>query len=328
MSITFEVQVGDVTQVASDLVVLKYAQTFYGPDGAIAHALANRGICALTELQPHPGAVCMVETRGVVAPARAMFIGTPTLKHFRYEEMRQFGVLAMRELATSRLPVRTITTTVHGAGYGLDISESLTALVHGFREGAKGHLKSPARLIFIERDPRRAGTLETALRELSLVEQAPVSPNQPATSRRAGESSVRLTVFVAMPFSIDFEDVYEFGIYGAVRRCGYACERVDESAVVGSIMDRIREGIEQAEFVVADLTEGRPNVYLEVGLAWGLGKRVLLLAREGEKLHFDLSHHKCIFYRTIKQLTTDLERSIRKLRPADPAIREEIDGDH
>ena len=68
-----------------------------------------------------------------------------------------------------------------------------------------------------------------------------------------------------------------------------------------------------ASFVVADLTGERPNVYLEVGYAWGLGKPVILLARDGQKLHFDLAHHKCIFYKTIGKLAADLERLVREL---------------
>ena len=58
-------------------------------------------------------------------------------------------------------------------------------------------------------------------------------------------------------------------------------------------------GIRDATFVVADLTMERPNVYLEVGYAWGMNRPMILVAREGQRLHFDLSHHKCMFYTTI-----------------------------
>ena len=116
-----------------------------------------------------------------------------------------------------------------------------------------------------------------------------------------------------MPFCDGFEDVWQFGIYETVRRCGLVCERVDESAFSGAIMDRIQDGIRTADFVVADLTEARPNVYLEVGYAWGVGKPVVLVAKEGTKLHFDLAHHKCLFYKSAYRLSQDLERQIRDL---------------
>ena len=32
-----------------------------------------------------------------------------------------------------------------------------------------------------------------------------------------------------MPFSEEFQNVYEFAIYPAVRNCGFVCERVDEA---------------------------------------------------------------------------------------------------
>jgi hypothetical protein len=121
------------------------------------------------------------------------------------------------------------------------------------------------------------------------------------------------SVFVAMPFVEEFEDVYQFGIYSTVRRCGYICEKVDESAFAGSIIDRIMDGIRSAEFVIADLTMERPNVYLEVGYAWGLQKPVLLLARDGQRLHFDLSHHKCLFYKTIGKLAESLEKAVMEM---------------
>ena len=116
-----------------------------------------------------------------------------------------------------------------------------------------------------------------------------------------------------MPFMEEFEDIYQFGIYSAVRRCGYVCEKVDESVFAGSIVDRITDGIRNAAFVVADLTLERPNVYLEVGYAWGLNLPVILVAKEGQRLHFDLSHHKCIFYRTIGKLSESLEKTIRDM---------------
>jgi hypothetical protein len=86
---------------------------------------------------------------------------------------------------------------------------------------------------------------------------------------------------------------------------------VDEPLFTGDILQRITERIATAQFVVAELTGARANVYLEVGYAWGKGIPVITLAREGEKLHFDVSTHRCIFYRTIGQLGKELEKLVR-----------------
>ena len=69
-------------------------------------------------------------------------------------------------------------------------------------------------------------------------------------------------VFVAMPFSEEFEDYYEFGVYAAVRECGLICEHVGTAAFTGDVLERIRHRIATAALVIADLTTARPNVYL------------------------------------------------------------------
>jgi len=315
MPVELTLQIGDVTQVPSDVLLLKYAQGFYGADAQVASALTDRGICGESRIQPEPWQAKIVDTRGVIAPSRVMFLGTPPLGGFRYREMQRFAREAIEVLRKSGTPVRTLTATVHGAGYGLDAVESLQAMVRGFQQAlAEKPLESLARITFVELNHRRGGILSKALADLparTIAEPAsgkalaaPSMPSAPPEKKR---------VFVAMPISEEFEDVYQFGIYDVVRRCGYVCERVDEKAVVGSIVDQIEESIRSAEIIVADLTAEPPNVYLEVGFAWGLKRKVLLLAREGTKLHFDLSHHKCVFYRTIGRLAEDLERTIRKL---------------
>ena len=116
-----------------------------------------------------------------------------------------------------------------------------------------------------------------------------------------------------MPYSEEFQDVYEFGIYQPVRRCGYICEKVDEASFTGDILQRIRERISEAKLVIADLTTARPNVYLEVGYAWGCGVPVVFLAKEGESLHFDVKTHRCIFYKSIRHLSSQLDKLLSGL---------------
>ena len=116
-----------------------------------------------------------------------------------------------------------------------------------------------------------------------------------------------------MPFSEEMEDVYEYGIYAPVRNCGLICEKTNESAYTGDFLQRIKDRIETANLVVAEMTGSRPNVYLEVGYAWGKGVPVIFLARKGEQLHFDVSRHRCIYYTSIRQLGHELEKLLRGL---------------
>ena len=48
-------------------------------------------------------------------------------------------------------------------------------------------------------------------------------------------------VFVLMPFSEDFDDIYKLGIKAACENAGAYAERVDEQIFEESILDRISE---------------------------------------------------------------------------------------
>ena len=322
MPIEISVQCADVANVPADLLLLKHARGFHGADEAVAVRLCDRGVCSESDISPVIDQHVLVDTRGAIAATRVLFLGTPRLRDFRYREMTQFARRAVKIIDENRLPVRTLTTTVHGAGYGLDVAESLRALIFGFQQGlATGPVPHLERIVFVERNTRRCELLQTLLQGVEIVSASrPRAPGQPASVPATATLNVGTTpvtapvkkksVFVAMPFSEEFEDVYQFGIYSTIRRCGYTCEKVDESVFAGSIVDRIMDGIRNAEFVIADLTLEKPNVYLEVGYAWGMNKRVILVAREGQRLHFDLSHHKCLFYKTIGKLAEALEKSV------------------
>jgi len=63
--------------------------------------------------------------------------------------------------------------------------------------------------------------------------------------------------------------------------------------------------IEKAEFIIFDLTFERPNVYYELGYAHGVGNapsNILLLAKEGTQLHFDIAQLRVRFYKSTENL--------------------------
>jgi hypothetical protein len=334
----FTIKVADVTEESSDLLLLKYAQSFYGADKTVASRLISADLCTEAELRPRPGDSVVIETKGIIAPKQVLFLGTPPLVSFTYDEMEVFARRAIEKIADLGLHIQVLTTTVHGTGYGLDGGEALQRLVQGFREGLSIHkFSSIERITFLTLGARAERMLSTILAETASDESAITetividrsharnallkeSASEAAVIERAsallpvssGTTTVRKRhVFVALPFSEEFQNVYEFGIYPAVRNCGFICERVDETHFVGDILARIREGIEAADLVIADLTEGRPNVYLEVGYAWGRNVPVIFVAKKGEKLHFDVSTHRCIFYGKFTQFAKDLQELIR-----------------
>ncbi|HXA19690.1 MAG TPA: hypothetical protein VN380_22085 [Thermoanaerobaculia bacterium] len=124
--------------------------------------------------------------------------------------------------------------------------------------------------------------------------------------------------FIAMPIdpaNAALEDVLD-AIKEAASRCGIHAERVDEPQSNDRITDRILESIRKAEYVIVDLTDGRPSVFYEAGYAQGLRKTPIYIAREGTHLEFDLKDYPVIFFRSMKQLKDALELRLRGVASA------------
>lgn len=103
-------------------------------------------------------------------------------------------------------------------------------------------------------------------------------------------------VFVLMPFSTAFDDIYRYGIKKACEDQGCYCERVDEQMFDGTILDRIYNQISRADVVIADMTGRNPNVFYETGYAHALSKRVILLTQSEQDIPFDLKHYTHLVY--------------------------------
>lgn len=104
--------------------------------------------------------------------------------------------------------------------------------------------------------------------------------------------------FVLMPFSTDFNEVYEYLIRDPLESAGYATNRADDFLNQSSILEDIVRSIALADIIVADLTTTNPNVYYELGLAHGMRKRVVLITQSLSEVPFDLRAYRIISYST------------------------------
>jgi hypothetical protein len=327
-SLDLLLEAGDITDTRADVVLLKFAQDFHGVERTVALRLGPVGV-PMFELTASAGEHRLVETRGGIAAPLALFVGTVPLNSFGYHEIRQFAGRALSALAP-REGIRHLACTVHGPGYGLDEDESLLALVGGFIDAFQRGIgpRSLERITVVElhmpRMKRLRKALERGLSGTPGVQALPVGwgfrvqrssqfIQAPSLASAGTHSLEKPHAFVAMPFAPEFNDVYHYGIQAPVKAAGLLCERVDQDIFDGSIIHRIQERIATAQVVIADLSTANPNVYLEVGYAWGLKRRTVLLVRDHKELRFDVSGHRCLIYRNIQDLETQLARELNHL---------------
>ena len=120
-------------------------------------------------------------------------------------------------------------------------------------------------------------------------------------------------VFCIMSFNESYDNVYKS--YEAIcANNDLKAERTDRTTQLESITKRILKGIEQTDFVIADVSEMSPNVFYEIGYAKGLKRPVIITAKKGTDIPFDIKDFPIIFYESLdsEHLKQDLEPILEK----------------
>jgi len=103
--------------------------------------------------------------------------------------------------------------------------------------------------------------------------------------------------FILMPFTDEaIKGVYEMIIKPTVVKNGLTPKRADSFKESKPIMPDVWKGIITAKIIIADLTNFNANVYYELGLCHALNKHPILMIQKEQKLPFDLSPFRSIFY--------------------------------
>jgi hypothetical protein len=131
-------------------------------------------------------------------------------------------------------------------------------------------------------------------------------------------------VFVVMQFVPQFNELFEEVIRPTCESFGYSVVRADDIYTNGQIVADIVENIKEASVVIADVTPDNPNVYYEVGFAHALAKPTILLCdKRRERLPFDLSGFRTVFYENSIGGKSSVEDRLRKHLEA---IRKPVHG--
>lgn len=119
----------------------------------------------------------------------------------------------------------------------------------------------------------------------------------PRQRKRPQPGPTNRTIFAAMPFDPAYEDVFFVAMAPAAETVGAVCQRVDRDEFAGDIVSRLEFLIRESTMVVADLSEGRPNVLYEVGYAQALEKPVVHISSTPlNDLPFDVGHRNTLMY--------------------------------
>ena len=139
------------------------------------------------------------------------------------------------------------------------------------------------------------------------------------------------TAFVVMQIGdSELDHLFETVIQPAIEAVGLQAKRVDRDNEGGLLKSEIIEFLNNSEIIIADLTNERPNVYLEVGYAMGIDKfrNLVLTCRsdhlpenpgwqpDGPKIHFDLAGYDILLWEPSEpdSFRQQLEDRIRRRR--------------
>jgi hypothetical protein len=97
--------------------------------------------------------------------------------------------------------------------------------------------------------------------------------------------------------------------------------RIDKEHTLDELVRRIKEEIERATFVIADLTDERPSCYFEAGYAEAMKKPIIFVASKESvvnpktptRIHFDI-HRNVNFFTNNGELKEKLKLAIEKNR--------------
>lgn len=145
----------------------------------------------------------------------------------------------------------------------------------------------------------------------------------------------------------ELDRIFDTVIEPAIDSAGLQARRVDRHNEGDLLKSEIIRFLNESEIIIADLTNERPNVYLEVGYAMGIDKlRNLILtcrsdhlpgnagwSADGPKVHFDLAGYDILLWepseldRFREELKARVGRRQALLSPASQSVTPSLDMD-
>jgi len=260
---------------------------------------------------------------------------------FGYPQVREYAAELLTTLAKTLPETDRVVLTLPGISHGLDEGACLEHLLLGLVDALAVQPAPPAvrELVLLESNDARRQLIENKLDQLLTREAGSTggmkkSRSWPLVYYAAADDAHRcpspfeqhltymetLTAFVAMPFKPEMRDVFQYGIQGPALKAKFKAERLDFEHFTGSVIEQIKDRIQRAHLVIADMTEANANVFLEIGYAWGKGRPTVLLCRKATddtetRPPFDVATESRIEYTDIGHLDKELTEKLQALYP-------------
>lgn len=121
-------------------------------------------------------------------------------------------------------------------------------------------------------------------------------------------------VFIIMSFTEKpiFKDALA-AFQNVCKDCQYEANRIDQHNPENRIVSGIFASIKRAAFIIADLSEAKPNVYYELGYAQGLNKPVIVTAYKGTDLPFDVNDVPTVYWESQEEFKQNLKAKIKEI---------------
>ncbi|WP_138296421.1 MULTISPECIES: TIR domain-containing protein [unclassified Clostridium] len=120
-------------------------------------------------------------------------------------------------------------------------------------------------------------------------------------------------VFIGMPFDSQFNDSYNYGIIPALNSQYYEPYKADNQSSTIDLMCKVCREIQSCKFAIINISGSNPNVMFELGLAYGLGKNVILIKDKNTEVPSDIKGIEYIEYYHAKDLQDKLTRAVQNI---------------
>jgi hypothetical protein len=331
---------GDALEFPTEVLLVKDWRSSSGLDTKVRKLLQKEGfIFDLSSFMLGDNQYFYTDTRNAIAAEKVLIVGPTNRPISNYTHVRELAADMLRMLKESGAKPKHIATTLQGVntGRGLDEREAFRSMLLGFSDAyERGDFPASLETVtFIERDIYRHQLmqqgLQTFLSPAPEIEEAVSKATQEITAILAGPESFAPEfqgpeatdetphVFVAMPFDDSYDDQFYLAIRPAIQDFNHLCVRLDQndSTFTGDIVEQIKERIRNAELVIALLDGENPNVYLEVGYAWGVGVPTMLIVHKSQLGHkplpFDVQGQKYVTYDKIHRLRDMIATELKHL---------------